>query len=497
LLKIKEMKVKWREYERLLVTAMTLLGIGILTVQHFTQPHVLLPQAGSLLLLYLAYSAINFAVVPMMVKAAVQPAGRWPRLAGALTLFFALSYILGPVINFISFYAGPGYKGFEGAPLTFGSHPQPFLNLFGGWNTALMLVGLYFFYGLAREWIIFQLEKSGPRLAYRVLVSNQATVFAAAFLCIPYVTAVFDLAHPLFYHVYFALVPPVFLVWIGTYYWLFPAYEGKSRRRPEFLMKLLFYVACTTAPFSLFLAEAWTPSLLTALIAGQLLLTLPVSWLFYRARKDTLLQLRGFENQLARSNAGLQALRSQINPHFLFNALNALYATALREGSPDTARGIQQLGDMMRFMLHDNQRDLIPMSSELEYLNNYIALQKLRIQESDNMILDIDVHDQDCSFLIAPMLLIPFVENAFKHGISLEQKSWICIDLDCGGGQLNFRVRNSLHTALANDTEQGRSGIGLRNVKERLQIFYPGRHELNFGPKADEFVIDLQINTKS
>jgi len=491
------MEVKWRAHERLLVMSMTLISIVVLSINHVSEPRTLLPQAGSLLLVCLGYLWINFWIVPMAVKAVIRPAGRWPRIAGVLTQLFALSYILGPVINFISFYGGPGYKGFEGIPLTFGFHPQPFLNVFGGWDIAIVLVYVYFSYALVREWIIFQLEKPGRRLAYRVLVSNQATAFIAAFLCIPFATAVLDLAKPPFYHYYFALLPPVVLVLMGNYYWLFPAHGGRSLRSPRFMLKLVFYVACLTAPFSLFLGDEWTPGLLAGFMAGQLLLTLPVSWLIYRGRKDTLLQLRGFESELARSNADLQALRSQINPHFLFNALNALYATALREKSPDTAAGVQQLGDMMRFMLHDNLQDLIPMSSELDYLNNYIALQKLRIQESDSMVIDVHINDKDCSFLIAPMLLIPFVENAFKHGISLEQRSWISISLECAGGLLNFRVRNSLHTALANDTEQGKSGIGLQNVRERLQLLYPGRHELRYGPQADEFVINLQINTKS
>src|SRR6185437_15264958 len=171
------MKVKWRAHERLLVSSMTVLGIGALTAQYFSRPHLLLPQAGSLLLLYLAYMALNFAV---------QPAGRWLRIVGVLTQLFALSYILGPVVNFISFYVGAAYKGFEAIPLTFGFHPQPFLNVFGGLNIAIVFVFLYFSYGLFRELIIFQLEKPGPRLAYRVLVSNHATAFAAALLCVPF-----------------------------------------------------------------------------------------------------------------------------------------------------------------------------------------------------------------------------------------------------------------------------------------------------------------------
>jgi len=491
------MKVKWRAHERLLVTSMTILGIGIITAKYFARPHFLLPQTGSLLLLYLAYLALNFGLIPMAVKAAVKPSGRWLRIAGMLTQFFLLSYILGPVVNFISFYAGPVYKGFDGIPLTFGSHPQPLLNVFGGWDAALVLVCMYFFYGLVRESIIFHLEKPGRGLAYRVLVSNQATAFAMAILGVPFAVAVLQLANPPFYHYYFALLPPVALLLMDNYYWLFPAHEGKNWLSFPFFLKLLFYVACLTIPFSLFLEDEWTPGLLAGLLAVQLLLTLPVSWFIYRGRKDALLQLRGFQTELARSNADLGALRSQINPHFLFNALNALYATALRERSTHTAAGIQQLGDMMRFMLHDNQQDQIPMSSELDYLHNYIALQKLRVQESDDLVIDVNIGENDCGFLIAPMLLIPFVENAFKHGISLEQKSWIRISLECDSAQLSFKVRNSIHRALPNDTEPGKSGIGLQNVRDRLLLLYSGRHELRYGQEANEFVVTLKINTNS
>lgn len=494
--KIKQMKVKWREHERLLVTSMTILSIGKVTAQYFTLLHSLLPKAGSLLLLYLAYLALNFWNVPMAVKAVVQPAGRWRHIAGTLTQVVMLSYILGPVVNWIPYYVGPDYKGFQEVPLTFGFHPQPLYNVFGGWDMALALVFVYFSYALIRELIIFQLEKPGRRLAYRILVANQATAFAAAFLCLPFVVAVFHLANPVFYHYYFGLLPPVILLWMANYYWLFPAHEGKNPRTPEFLLKLVFYITCLTVPFSLFLGEEWTPGLLVGLLAAQLLLTLPLSRLIYRGRKDALLQLWGSQTQLARSNADLLALRSQINPHFLFNALNSLYATSLREGSTHTAAGIQQLGDMMRFMLHDNQQDLIPMTTELDYLRNYIALQKLRLPDSNDLVIDVNINDKDCGFLIAPMLLIPFVENAFKHGISMEQKSWIRISLECDGTQLFLRVRNSIRPVLLNDTEAGNSGIGLQNVCERLLLLYPGRHELYYGREVDEFVITLKINTK-
>lgn len=117
----------------------------------------------------------------------------------------------------------------------------------------------------------------------------------------------------------------------------------------------------------------------------QLLIVTPITWVLYLQRKDKIRELRGAEIALSKSTANLQFLRSQINPHFLFNALNTLYGTALVDGSKRTANGIQMLGDMMRFMLDDNHLDFIPLSNEISYLQNYIALQKLRIQDSDEI----------------------------------------------------------------------------------------------------------------
>jgi LytS/YehU family sensor histidine kinase len=204
-------------------------------------------------------------------------------------------------------------------------------------------------------------------------------------------------------------------------------------------------------------------------------------------------QLRGVEKKFRKSESDLHFLRSQINPHFLFNTLNTLYGTALLEKSGRTAEGIQKLGDMMRFMLHENSLDFIPMSREIEYLNNYIALQKLRTQASPQIRIEKQIEDGPCDRQIAPMLLIPFVENAFKHGISLKNESWVSIRLDCDEQQIRFEVRNSLHTRPENDAEKGKSGVGLKNVVERLSLLYEGRHQLTCGREGNEFVVRLSI----
>ncbi|WP_285056659.1 sensor histidine kinase [Pedobacter ginsengisoli] len=205
-------------------------------------------------------------------------------------------------------------------------------------------------------------------------------------------------------------------------------------------------------------------------------------------------RLKRAEKALTRSKADLQFLRSQINPHFLFNVLNTLYGTALLDGSKRTAEGIQKLGDMMRFMLRENHLDFIPLSREIDYLHNYISLQKLRLPEESTSI-ELTIDEGAGSQLIVPMLLIPFVENAFKHGVQPPEKSWVKITLTCKAEEIRFEVRNSLFSAAANDPEAEYSGIGLPNVRERLNLFYPGKHELNYGIRRQEFVAELIINT--
>jgi hypothetical protein len=497
------MKVKWRAHERLLVTGLVFLSVAVFAGQLFPIGNRLynlqhfLPQAGSLLSLYLAYLWINLLIVPMSRKAVTQAPNRWLRITVSVFQVLLLAYLTGPGVNFISFYASPEYTGFKEIPLTFGSHPQPLLNTFGGFDMALILVLLYCLYAAIRELIIAYINKPGPQRTYRVLVINQSTALALIFLGLPFVLAAFQLVHPIFYTYYFALVPPVLLTFMTNYYWLFPLYEGKNLASFKFILTLLLLVLFLTLPFSLFLGDEWTPGLLYVLLTVQFFLIVPVTWLIYRNRKDRITALRGAETALVRSTADLQLLRSQINPHFLFNALNSLYATALREKSPDTATGIQRLGDMMRFMLHDNQRDLIPMGREMEYLENYIALQKLRLPESSAILIEDNLGRVTCNCRIAPMLLIPFVENAFKHGISLQEKSWIRIILECAENQISLEVRNSVHPALANDPEQGKLGIGLQNVRERLLISYEGRHELKYGIEGDEFIVNLSVQTNS
>jgi hypothetical protein len=237
-------------------------------------------------------------------------------------------------------------------------------------------------------------------------------------------------------------------------------------------------------------------AVLTGNAAIQLFVTAPISWFMYKYKTENKTELVYLRQALGTSSANLDLLKSQINPHFLFNSLNTLYGTALQEKADRTSEGIQRLGDMMRFMLEENVQDRISLNREIDYIKNYISLQKLRTQESPNIIIQENIEDEPNSLYITPMLLIPFIENAFKHGISLREPSHIKISLNTDKGSIFFDVYNSIHTR-ENDPEKNNTGIGLNNVKQRLNMFYPNKHELIIRENAKEFFIHLTIQLTS
>ncbi|MDQ3276960.1 MAG: histidine kinase, partial [Bacteroidota bacterium] len=167
--------------------------------------------------------------------------------------------------------------------------------------------------------------------------------------------------------------------------------------------------------------------------------------------------------------------------------------TAIQEGAERTSEGIEKLGDMMRFMLHENMQEKISLTREIDYLNNYISLQRLRTDTHSMVKIDAHIEQPVTPVQIAPMLLIPFVENAFKHGISFREPSHIKITLEVKDKTLNFDVYNSKHIRPENDPEKNKSGIGLNNVKQRLQVMYPRRHELIIRETGKEFFVHLTL----
>ncbi|SEI89748.1 Histidine kinase [Cyclobacterium xiamenense] len=223
------------------------------------------------------------------------------------------------------------------------------------------------------------------------------------------------------------------------------------------------------------------------------LVVLPLSDLAFEKYFGMKGKIATLSHQVDRGSADLRFLKSQINPHFLFNALNTLYGAALMENAEKTSDGIQKLGDMMRFMLHENQLDKIPLRREIEYLRNYLDLQMLRFKKEDNLEISIKLNEEHCEGTIAPMLLIPFVENAFKHGISTKNKSWIKINLRCLAGSVHLDVVNSLHPPKVLKDPSDESGIGLDNVRKRLQVLYPDRHDLAIVANDTEHFVHFSV----
>ena len=167
---------------------------------------------------------------------------------------------------------------------------------------------------------------------------------------------------------------------------------------------------------------------------------------------------------------------------------------ALQENAERTADGVQKLGDMMRFMLQENMQEKIAVSREIDYLKNYIALQELRTQHSEDIQVTVIMPVDFCRHQIAPMLLIPLIENAFKHGISLDKKSWIKIELSCTTSGITLDIYNSLHKKSGTDPEKNNTGIGLENVRQRLQLLYPSNHSLITRESQSEYFVHLDIN---
>lgn len=207
----------------------------------------------------------------------------------------------------------------------------------------------------------------------------------------------------------------------------------------------------------------------------------------------------GFEQRLAfqkikaqHVQTELELLKSQIHPHFLFNTLNNLFGL-VRKLDERVADGIAQLSHLLRYMIHESNVDRIELEKEILQVRRLIDLQKLRFSEEDDISIDFTIDGGIEGVRIPPMLLIPFVENAFKHGISLEESSFIEIYLRGGEEDLEFRVKNSIHHPIEKE-EETPPGTGLKNVKRRLDLLYPKSHALWITQTENEFLVKLMIN---
>jgi sensor histidine kinase YesM len=186
----------------------------------------------------------------------------------------------------------------------------------------------------------------------------------------------------------------------------------------------------------------------------------------------------------------LKFLRSQISPHFLFNILTNLVSLA-RKRSDQLESSLLMLSGLMRYMLYDADKK-ISLQQEVEYLESYVALQKLRFGREVKIDFNIELSQEGTNYSIEPMLLIPFVENAFKHGTGYEDQPYIDISLMVSNGVLVFRVKNKFDRE-AEASKDDNSGIGLSNVRSRLSLLYPNRFDLVIQKDGHLFSIHLTL----
>ena len=200
-------------------------------------------------------------------------------------------------------------------------------------------------------------------------------------------------------------------------------------------------------------------------------------------------QHRSLQLQKENTEAQLQLLTAQVHPHFLFNTLNNVYSKTQKE-SPEGSQMIMGLSDLLRYILYEGRKSLVPLDKELQMILEYINLEKIRY--GNKLELHYQVADKTTDIYIAPLLLLPFVENCFKHGASnMLQNPWINLTVDVTGTTLVMKLMNGK----ANPAEPvpGKPGIGIANVRQRLNLLYKGKHELQIREEDDVFIVDLEI----
>jgi hypothetical protein len=192
--------------------------------------------------------------------------------------------------------------------------------------------------------------------------------------------------------------------------------------------------------------------------------------------------------QKEKLDAELSYLKAQINPHFLFNTLNSIYSLAI-DKSDSTAPAVAKLSGMMRYVITDTAKEFVPLEKEIAYIKSYIELQRIRF--GDTIHLFFEINGDPVAKQIAPLILIPFIENAFKYGVNAEEDSMIRISIFIEDNKLNMEVRNNkVNVQMAHEDK---TGTGIANTESRLQLLYPARHLLKITDNDKEFSVSLTL----
>jgi hypothetical protein len=228
--------------------------------------------------------------------------------------------------------------------------------------------------------------------------------------------------------------------------------------------------------------DAWSPGsfFMTTTTAGcACIIVLYKHW--------TIKQQEWLQAEKEKVTAELQLLKAQVHPHFLFNTLNNIYSFSL-ENSPKTPELIVKLSSLLSYMLYDCKAEQVPLEKEIEVMKAYIDLEKERY--ANRLEISVNIEGEIKDKFIAPLLLLPFLENAFKHGTSEQlEKPWLSMDLTVRQNALRCKIVNSKNDFIP----ISENGIGIQNVKKRLAFLYPDKHELKLSDEEDFFVVSLLL----
>ncbi len=193
-------------------------------------------------------------------------------------------------------------------------------------------------------------------------------------------------------------------------------------------------------------------------------------------------------------NSELAFLKNQVSPHFFFNTLNNIYSL-IEINTKDAQESVLKLSKLMRYLLYESEHGQTNLGNEIGFMNNYVDLMKLRL--SNKVELQVDLPQMELNLEIPPLLFIPFIENAFKHGISYRGKSFIHIALSVNNNKITFICNNSLVQQTEMNPGENHSGIGLENVKKRLNLLYPDKHVLKIEKTGSAYMVSLEIDVKN
>ena len=258
-----------------------------------------------------------------------------------------------------------------------------------------------------------------------------------------------------------------------------------------FLLHLTFYMINPFPEFYNYANQSLfnLPKILTISISNYGIPAMAAAIIIFKKwHIDVLKNQKLTEEKMA---AELNFLKSQIHPHFLFNTLNNLYGLTLIK-SEKTSDVVLKLSDLLDYMIYKSNDEFVPLSKELEILDGYIELEKMRYNE--RLDFNYEIVGETHAHSIAPLILLPFIENCFKHGASNDRtKPVIHIQIEVSADFLNFTAINTVSTEQIQDGP-GQEGIGLVNVKRRLELIYPNQHELKVIKRDNQFTVELKLN---